>query len=63
MHEFLIGVLQAYAAHGESELSLSKLSSFLTARYGTLADAKARLGDAAAIKAAFVGIQHELCAD
>ncbi|MBS3850211.1 DEAD/DEAH box helicase family protein [Devosia sp. BSSL-BM10] len=60
MHEFLIGVLQAYAAHGESELSLSKLSSFLTARYGTLADAKAKLGDTAAIKAAFVGVQREL---
>ena len=60
MRDFLIGVLQAYAAHGESELSLSKLSSFLTARYGTLADAKARLGDTAAIRAAFVDIQHEL---
>ncbi|WDR07428.1 DEAD/DEAH box helicase family protein [Devosia rhodophyticola] len=63
MHEFLIGVLQAYAAHGESELSLSKLSSFLTARYGTLADAKSRLGNTEEIRNAFVNVQHELYAD
>jgi type I restriction enzyme R subunit len=62
MRGFLVGVLQAYAAHGESELSLAKLSSFLTARYGTLADAKARLGGTGAIKAAFVDIQRELYA-
>jgi type I restriction enzyme, R subunit len=62
MHEFLVGVLQAYAAHGEGELSLSKLSSFLTARYGTIADAKSRLGEITAIKAAFVEIQRDLYA-
>jgi type I restriction enzyme R subunit len=63
MRNFLIGVLQAYAAHGESELSLSKLATFLTARYGTIADAKARLGDIADIRAAFVDIQRELYSD
>lgn len=63
MSDFLRGILQAYAAHGENELSLSKLSSFLTARYGTIADAKSRLGDIAAIRAAFIAVQHELYAD
>lgn len=62
MRSFLIGVLQAYAAHGESELSLSKLATFLTARYGTIADAKTRLGDIAAIRTAFVDIQRDLYA-
>ncbi|MEO7222983.1 MAG: type I restriction-modification enzyme R subunit C-terminal domain-containing protein [Devosia sp.] len=63
MPDFLVGVLQAYATHGESELSLSKLATFLTARYGTLADAKSKLGDTATIRAAFVDIQRELYAD
>ncbi len=59
MQRFLEGVLQAYAAHGEAELSLAKLGTFLAARYGTLADAKARLGDVAAIRRAFIDIQQE----
>lgn len=63
MRGFLEGVLQAYAAHGESELSLSKLATFLTARYGSIADAKIKLGDIAAIRTAFVDVQRELYAD
>jgi|SRR5215217_7899108 len=53
---------KSYATHGESELSLSKLATFLIARYGTLADAKSRLGELTAIKAAFVDLQRDLYA-
>ncbi|MEQ1902438.1 MAG: DEAD/DEAH box helicase family protein [Devosia sp.] len=60
MQAFLVGVLQAYTDHGEAELSLTKLSAFLTARYGSFADAKARLGDVAAIREAFIDMQREL---
>lgn len=42
---------------------LSKLATFLTARYGSFADAKSRLGDLERIKSAFVELQWDLYAD
>ena len=60
MKNFLISVLAAYAERGEGELSLEKLGTALTARYGTLADAKARLGDIPEIRAAYLAIQRDL---
>ena len=52
MRAFLLGVLQAYEALGETELATGKLGDFLTARYGSLADAKAALGDVSDIRQA-----------
>lgn len=60
MREFLLGVLQAYEARGETELATRKLGDYLTARYGSLADAKAALGDVPAIRQAFVDVQRDL---
>lgn len=60
MREFLLGVLQAYEALGEAELATRKLGDYLTARYGSLADAKAALGDVLAIRKAFVDVQREI---
>jgi type I restriction enzyme, R subunit len=60
MHNFMLAVLRAYTTHGEDELALVKLSTLLVARYGTIADAKAKLGDISSIRAAFVDIQREL---
>ena len=60
MLAFLLGILQAYEALGESELATRKLGDFLTARYGSLADAKAALGDVPKIRQAFIGMQQEL---
>ncbi len=60
MRAFLLGVLQAYEALGESELATRKLSDFLTARYGSIADAKAALGDVPKIRKAFVDVQRDL---
>lgn len=60
MSQFLMGVLQAYEALREAESATRKLSDFLTARYGSLTDAKAALGEVATIRQAFVNVQHEL---
>ena len=60
MRNFMLAVLRAYTAHGEGELALAKLSALLTARYGTIADAKTKIGDIASIRSAFVAIQREL---
>ena len=60
MQEFLKGVLQAYVALGETELASQKLSGFLTARYGTLADAKTAIGDLPSIRVAFIELQRAL---
>jgi type I restriction enzyme R subunit len=60
MRDFLLGILEAYSKHGETELALDKLGAFLNARYGTIADAKEKLGDVAEIKKAFVDVQREL---
>lgn len=62
MREFLAGVLQAYVARGESELATRKLGDYLTARYGTIGDAKAALGDVPTIRQAFVNVQRDLYA-
>ncbi len=60
MRAFLAGVLGAYAQHGEGELSLAKLGTALAARYGTIADAKARLGDLPRIRQAYLSVQRDL---
>ena len=60
MREFLLGILQAYEAIGETELVVRKLGDFLTARYGSIADARMALGDVPAIRKAFVDVQREL---
>ena len=60
MQEFLLGVLQAYEAVGETELATRKLGDFLSARYGTLEDAKAALGDVPKIRKAFIDVQRDL---
>ncbi|PVH30321.1 EcoAI/FtnUII family type I restriction enzme subunit R [Pararhodobacter oceanensis] len=60
MRDFLLGVLKSYEEHGSPELATGKLKDYLTARYGTTADAKARLGDIANIRTAYFDIQGEL---
>lgn len=60
MREFLLGALNAYEALGETELAPRKLGAFLMARYGSLATAKAELGEVPAIRKAFVDVQRDL---
>jgi type I restriction enzyme R subunit len=45
MKELLLGILKAYEAAGEAELSSKKLGQFLTARYGSVNEGKAKLGE------------------
>ncbi len=48
---------------GFEELGLNSLGTLLTVRYGSPNDAKARLGELAVIKGAFVGMLADLYRD
>tara|TARA_R110002073_G_scaffold19509_4_gene71219 strand:- start:8650 stop:10977 length:2328 start_codon:yes stop_codon:yes gene_type:complete len=59
----LFAILAAYEQRGESELATGKLGTFLTARYGSVGEGKAKLGGINAIKEAFRRMQETLYAD
>lgn len=63
MREFLLGILSAYAAHSEAELAPQKLTAFMTARYGSVSEGKAKLGEVSKIRDAYRGMQADLYAD
>ncbi|MEQ8441743.1 MAG: DEAD/DEAH box helicase family protein [Alphaproteobacteria bacterium] len=60
MKEFLLAILGAYEARGESELATKKLGTFLTARYGSVGEGKVRLGGLDAVRRAFRTMQASL---
>ena len=60
LKELLINILDAYERNGEHELATTKLGQFLTARYGSVGEAKNRLGGLPQIKAAFHKMQAQL---
>jgi type I restriction enzyme R subunit len=60
MRDFLTSILEAYKMHGERELGTEKLTSFLTARFGTLADARRMLGEIPKIRDAYIELQRDL---
>ncbi len=62
MKDLLSSILEAYVNDGESELATKKLGQFLTARYGSVGEGKARLGDLAAVRTAFRDMQVKLYA-
>ena len=59
----LTAILAAYEERGESELATKKLGTFLTARYGSVSEGKAKLGGLDAIKDAFRKMQGTLYSD
>ncbi|ALG91175.1 MULTISPECIES: EcoAI/FtnUII family type I restriction enzme subunit R [Actibacterium] len=59
----LLAILAAYEERGESELRTKKLGTFLTARYGSVSEGKAKLGGLDAIKTAFREMQGTLYSD
>ena len=59
----LSAILAAYEERGESELATKKLGTFLTARYGSVSEGKAKLGGLDAIKDAFRNMQGTLYSD
>ncbi len=61
--ELLLAILGAYEERGESELATKKLGTFLTARYGSVSEGKAKLGGLDAIKGAFRQMQQTLYAN
>ncbi|RVU36704.1 DEAD/DEAH box helicase [Hwanghaeella grinnelliae] len=63
MREFLLAILAAYEDRGESELATKKLGTFLTARYGSVGESKAKLGGLDAVRRAFRTMQASLYSD
>jgi type I restriction enzyme R subunit len=63
MKELLLGILKAYETDGEAELAGKKLGQFLTARYGSVSEGKAKLGELHSIRDAFNKMQSGLYAD
>ncbi len=62
LRQLLFGILRAYVADGEGELATRKLGEFLKARYGSVSEGKARLGELPDIRAAFKKMQQGLYA-
>lgn len=60
LKNLLVNILDAYEKNGESELANEKLSQYIMARYGSVGEAKERLGDLPDIKKAFVTVQEQL---
>jgi type I restriction enzyme R subunit len=63
MREFLREVLSAYEREGAAELGYEKLTSFLQVRYGSISDAKSKLGELGGIRGAFKQLQRYLYRD
>ena len=63
LRELLLGILQAYETHGESELATAKLQSFMIGRYGSVGEGKGRLGELPAVQTAFRQMQVRLYAN
>ena len=63
MKALLLAILLAYETKGESELATKKLGTFLTARFGSVNEGKAKLGGLPAVKEAFRTMQATLYAD
>jgi type I restriction enzyme R subunit len=60
MQTLLLSILSAYELRGESELATKKLGSFLTARFGSVSEGKAKLGGLPAVRDAFRKMQSDL---
>ncbi|MBT5203867.1 MAG: restriction endonuclease subunit R, partial [Gammaproteobacteria bacterium] len=61
--EFVRYVLRNYIEVGVDELDISKLSTVLTAKYGSLDAAKRELGEVTGIQETFIGFQKYLYAE
>ncbi len=58
--EFVRYVLQNYVDVGGDELDVSKLSTILTAKYGSLSEAQQKLGSTEDIQKVFISFQEQL---
>jgi len=60
LKNLLIDILQAYVTSGEGELGTNKLSNYLIARYGSVAEGRSKLGEISGIKKAYYQMQARL---
>lgn len=60
MREFIAAILNSYEFFGEAELAATKLAGYLSARFGTTADAKKVLGDIPVIRQTYFDVQKRL---
>lgn len=60
LQALLVAILRAYVVNGERELGTKKLGQYLIARYGSVAEGRAKLGDLAVIKDAYKRMQAAL---
>ncbi|UTV38021.1 DEAD/DEAH box helicase family protein [Ensifer adhaerens] len=60
LQALIVAILRAYVANGERELGSKKLGQYLIARYGSVAEGRAKLGDLAIIKEAYKRMQVTL---
>lgn len=60
MRDLLLSVLRSYESKGEGELASAKLTQYLIARYGSVGEAKAKLGDLPTVRDAFLSMQARL---
>jgi type I restriction enzyme R subunit len=58
----LLSILKAYENGGEAELATPKLGQLLVARYGSVGEGKAKLGELSQVKAGFKQMQVALYA-
>lgn len=63
LRDLLLGTLRAYESRGESELASTKLGHYLTAKYGSVSESRAHLGEPSVVKDAYRAMQAELYAD
>ena len=61
--EFVAYVLRNYVEVGVDELDVSKLSTVLTAKYGSIHAAQQELGTVESIQSTFIDFQQQLYAD
>ena len=63
LSELLLDILQSYEIHGERELEIPKLASFLIEKYGSVSEGKTHLGELPTVQAAFRQMQTQLYAN
>ena len=62
LRALLLAILRAYEIHGEEELAIPKLQSFVVSRYSSAREGRKRLGDLSAVQTAFRRMQTSLYA-
>ncbi|WP_416915637.1 MAG: EcoAI/FtnUII family type I restriction enzme subunit R [Roseicyclus sp.] len=60
LKDLLLSILKAYEDGGESELAMKKLKRFLIARYGSVGESKAVLGEVSVVRDAYLTMQRRL---